>query len=118
MIKRAQHLSRARAHLLTIEYSQTRWFDSHHDVFRNRQMWEQREFLMDQGDSMSARFERICGSVNMLVDSHLALVRLEQTCQQIHQRAFAGSVLTNQGVHLSFLQTQVHLIERHCGSEG
>ena len=59
---------------------------------------------MNQNDSPGTRIDWISRRIGSPVDFHFARIGLHQTCQQIHQGALAGAVLTNQGVHFAFLQ--------------
>ena len=46
----------------------------------------------------------------LAVDEDLALVRLQQPVQDVHQRRLAGAVLAEQGVDLAWLDGQVDVV--------
>src|SRR5712692_1092136 len=95
-----------------IDHTKSRRLDSHQNVFRHRQVWEQRKLLMNERDSPEARIQRRRGNVNASFNFHRAAIRLKQTRQHIHQSAFARPILANQSVYLALLQLQTHAVQR------
>ena len=78
-----------------------------HDVLGDGEDRDQHEVLVDHadagGDGVAGRGERD----RLAVDDDLALGRLEQPVEHVHQRRLAGTVLTEQAVDLARLDGQV-----------
>ena len=117
MVKGFQDFEGALMKAALVNQAKPRRLHSHQNVFRHRQVWEQRKLLMNECDSSEARVQRCRGRVTSPLNLHRAAIRLKQTRQHIHQGAFAGSVLANQSVHLALLQPQAHTVQSHRGSE-
>ena len=75
--------------------------DPEHDVLGDRHHRDQHEVLVDHADPQVDRIARRAHRDRLPVDPDLALVRLVETVEDVHQRRLAGAVLAEQGVHLT-----------------
>ena len=75
--------------------------DPEHDVLRDRHHRDEHEVLVDHADSQVDRIARRPHRNRLPLDPELALVRLVETVEDVHQRRLARAVLAEQGVHLT-----------------
>ncbi|MNX85707.1 hypothetical protein D3C86_1175570 [compost metagenome] len=83
------------------------------DVFRNRHVSHQVQFLMDHGDAVLQRIERGIETDRRAFQANFAVVRLVDAGENLHQRRFAGAILAHQRMHGAALEVELHIIERH-----
>ena len=100
-----------------VEPPPARRLDSEQDVLGDGEVRAERELLMDEGDAAPPRLERRGRGVGPIVELHLAAVRMQRAGDDAHQRALAGAVLPDQGVHLAGVEHQVHAVQRHRRAE-
>ena len=81
-----------------------------HDVFCNGHDGHQHEVLVHHSDACGNRVGWRRKMRGFPIDQELALVRVIQPVQHIHEGAFAGAVLANQGQHLACGNRQVHIV--------
>ncbi len=68
--------------------------------------------LVDHADAGADSIGRRVEHLRLAVDQNLAFIRLIQAVQLPHQRAFAGAILAQQGVHLAGIHVQADLVVR------
>ena len=73
--------------------------------------------LVDHPDTRRDGVLRGVEADRLAVEQDLALVRLQQPVQHVHQRGLAGAVLAEQGVHLAGGHRQVDLVVGHQRTE-
>jgi hypothetical protein len=84
------------------------------DVFRDRQQWDQREFLVNDDDAevfaVGNRGELPLGA---LIENlaFIGSVRID-AAEHLHQRGFAGAVFAADGVDLAGLHHQIDIAQR------
>ena len=87
-------------------------------VFIHGQIVDQVQLLMDKRD---ARIQRLRGSMKLhgrAVQRNRALIGLQNAAQDIHQRAFARAVFTQQGADFALVQMKIHGLEHVVCPEG
>ena len=82
------------------------------DVLGDGEVAEEVEFLMDEGDPVGGRVGRAPRGVGQPGQAHLAAVRTDDAADDIHQRALAGAVLSDQAEDASRLQRESYLADR------
>ena len=85
-------------HGLAVDKSEPLWQDptAHVDVFRNRQIWEKTEFLVDRGDPDRAGVLRGQSSVLFAFDDNRPDVRRNQAAKNVLERRFSGAIFAHQ----------------------
>src|SRR5881227_1402060 len=68
---------------------------------------------MNKRNSSFARIQRTRGSIRAVFNLDRAGIRLDQTCQHVHERTLAGAILSDERMHFALLQTKVHAVEGH-----
>ena len=88
-----------------------------HDVLRHGQGIVQHEVLMDHGKALFDRDERRSDLHFFAVQENPALVSLEHSEKDVHQRRLSGAVFSEQRVDLSFFYPEIDLVVRRIGPE-
>ena len=73
------------------------------DVLGHRERIEQAEVLEHHGDAQRTRLLRRFHTYRLAIDGNAAFVSLHSAVDDLHQRGFAGAVLTQHGMDLSRL---------------
>ena len=81
------------------------------DVVHHRQLRHEREFLVDDADPGVPRRLRRLEDERPALDEHLARVRAHEPGDHLHERALAGAVLAEQGMHLRVSDRDVGAVE-------
>lgn len=82
------------------------------DVVGHAQMAAHVELLHDDGDAELMRFGDRIDVDFFALDEDLALVGVVYAGQDLHQRRFAGAVLPHKAQDLTFVDIQVHMVQR------
>ena len=82
------------------------------DVFRHRQVGEQGEILIDHLDPLANRFDRGQRGVFATIDDDRALVGRMDAGDDLDQRRFARSVLTDQAAYLAPADLEADIVQR------
>ena len=88
-----------------------------HDVLRHRHHRDQHEVLVHHPDAGIDRGLRRAELDRLARDHDLALVRVVQPVEDVHQRRLAGTVLTEQGVYFALTQVEVDVVVGHGARE-
>ncbi|GAP55680.1 hypothetical protein AHiyo6_22450 [Arthrobacter sp. Hiyo6] len=72
---------------------------------------------MHHADSRRHRLSGVLERNGLAVDKDFALGGVVKTVENIHQRGFAGAVLSQQAMHLSRLYHQINVVVGYQGSE-
>ncbi len=88
------------------------------DVFRHREVGEQRRLLIDAGDTEAMGFSGREGRDPVAADLDGAFIGLMSAGDDLDQCRFAGAVLAQQRMHLSGPQVERNAFERPDGPEG
>ena len=93
-----------------------RLLGSEENVSRNRQIWSDCQLLVNDPDTCRAGLMRRMEMHGLSIQGDLASIRELCSRQDLHQRAFARAVLSNQSVDLSRPYREIHALERtHAG---
>ena len=90
---------------------------AHEDVFRHCHVRAERQFLVNEGDAVTARVEWGRRAVRPAVDLDGARIRRERASQHVHERALPRPVLADECVNLPRFELEAHPVERHGGAE-
>ena len=88
-----------------------------HDVLGDRHHRDQHEVLVHHADAVLDRRLGRAELGRLAVDPDLALVRLVEAVDDVHQRRLAGAVLAEQRVHLALAQVEVDAVVRDDAGE-
>ncbi len=91
---------------------------AHEDVLGDRQVGEERGFLVDHGDAGVAGVAGAVEDDGLAVEQHLTGVRPVHSGEGLDQRRLARAVLTGEGVHLAGQQLQGDVPQGAYGAEG
>ena len=72
---------------------------------------------MDEGDAAAPRLERRGRGVRPIVELHFAAIGTQRAGDDTHQGTLAGAILTDQGVHFTRVEDQVHAVQRYRRAE-
>ena len=81
-------------------------FRAEEDVFGNGQERYRAQFLLDDGDAGVQRLLGVGEAAGLAVDEDFAVIRLDESHQDIEQRRLAGAVAAAQRMDLAPLQLQ------------
>ena len=87
------------------------------DVLGDREIAEEIELLVDEGDACAAGVRRGLRRVGQPVEDHAAAVRPDDTADHVHQRALAGAVLTDQADDAAAAESQADVAQRMDAEE-
>ena len=76
------------------------------DILRNRLVRELAQFLVNHDDPGIQRVAGPVGSECFAPQLDRSFIRLIDACQDLHQRRFAGTVLTDDAEHLALIQRE------------
>ena len=79
------------------------------DVFLDTEIWEQAEFLMDEGDACRLRIARRLRREFRAGELNAAPVALVDAAEDIHGGRLAGAVLADQAEHVAGLQLEANI---------
>ncbi len=96
-------LLRFLVHFLFVHHTGSHPLSSEKNIFRNRQIRNQCDFLMNKSNAKILRSGYVLNFNLLPVYSDLSLVRLVNTSKNVHQRRFARSVLAKKSEDLSFI---------------
>ena len=96
----------------SIRPSGGRLFAAEEDILGDAQMRNQREVLIDDADPGSRRFGGIGEGYRRAVQADFTAVALVQPGDDLDQRAFAGAVGAEQGMHFAVLNVEVDTAKR------
>ena len=113
-----QRLPRPLPGLAPIHQSQPRGLQAEDHVLRHREVWRQRELLVDHLHAGPTCFQRAARPVRGAVQLHLPRVGRQRPGEDSHQRALARAVLADERAYLARRHLQVHPVERDRGPEG
>ena len=88
-----------------------------HDVLGDRHHRDQHEVLVHHADPVLDRRARRAELGLLAVDQDLALVRVVEAVEDVHQRRLAGAVLAEERVHLALAQVEVDVVVRNDAGE-
>ena len=88
-----------------------------HDVLGDRHHRDQHEVLVHHPDAVLDRRLGRAELGRLAVDPDLALVRVVEAVDDVHQRRLAGAVLAEQRVHLALAQVEVDAVVRDDAGE-
>ena len=97
--------------LLAFAETETAFFNTQRNVFLHGQVRCQSQFLVNHGNARQPAHGGRSGCVRLAIKHDCARIGLFGTAQYFHQRAFPGSVLSNQGVDFAVPHFQVHAPE-------
>ncbi len=105
--------------LLAVEHADgaLRVFDAEHDVLGDREDRHEHEVLMDHADAGRDRVARPVELDRLVVDQDLALVRLVEAVQDVHEGRLARAVFAEQAENLAGLHDEVDPLVRHDPGE-
>src|SRR5207247_7484508 len=109
----AQESERAPPGRASIDPAPARWLDPEQDVLRYGQVRAEGELLVDEGDAAPPRLERGGRSVRSAVDVHRAATGTHSAGDDVRERALAGAVFPDQGVHLTRAEREIDPVQRH-----
>ena len=112
-----QHVPGEAARLGAVPQAAAPWLPAHQDVLRHREVREERELLVDEGDATVPRVARRARRVGRAADLHRARLRHEKAPQDAEERALAGPVLAEEGVHLAGAHLERRAVEGDRGPE-
>jgi hypothetical protein len=92
-------------------------FVAEHDVLGDGEDGDQHEVLVNHPDSGGHGVAGAGEALDDIVEEDLPVVGLVQAVQDIHQRRFTRTVLTEQGMDLSSLHGEVYVIVGDQGTE-
>jgi hypothetical protein len=81
-------------------------FLAEHDIGLDAQMRRKGQLLVNHGDAGRSRIARPLGRVRLAPEHHLARIRPDRAAQDLHERALARPILTDQGMHISSVDAQ------------
>ena len=87
------------------------------DILGHREDRDQHEMLVHHADPGGDRVLGRPDGHGLAVEPYLALVRLHQPVEDVHQRRLAGAVLAEQGADLAGLDGQVDVVIGHEAAE-
>src|SRR5262249_10121616 len=99
------------------EPAQTMRLHPEKDVLCHRKMRAQGKLLMNVGNSATPGLQRISGAINVALQGDGPGVRPEGSGHDVHQRALARAVLTDDGVTLALPHGEVNAIQGRRGSK-
>jgi len=88
-----------------------------HDVLGDGEHRDQHEVLVDHADPCGHRVTGTREVLHLVVEQDLALVRLVQAVQHVHECRLAGAVLPQEAVDLTGLDREVDVVVRHQCAE-
>src|SRR5215831_10823450 len=88
------------------------------DVFGDRQVRREAQFLMHEADAERLGFRRVLRIDLSPVEDNLAAVLPHDSGENLHQRGFARAVFANQRMNLAAPRREVHPRERPRAGEG
>ena len=105
-------------HRLVVQPSAARLLVAEKDVLRDRQVFGQRELLVDQHDAACLGRARAVEMHRRAADTQLARARRLVAGQDLDHRALAGAVLADQTDDASWRQIQAHTVQHLHRAEG
>jgi len=118
MVQQPQRLFNLAAHVAAADEAEGRRFDAQEDVFLDREVGRQAQFLVDHRDAGGAGVERPARRVRPALQDHAPGVGLKGAGEDLHEGALAGAVLADEGVDLAGANVEVHLNQRPGRAEG
>ena len=88
-----------------------------HDVLGDGHHRDEHEVLVHHPDAVLRSRPAASAGDRLALDEDLALVRLVQAVDDVHQRRLAGAVLTEQRVHLAAAEIEVDAVVRDDARE-
>ena len=79
------------------------------NILGDCQIGEQIEFLVDEGDAAAGRISRFQRRVGRAGKPHCAAAGLQDSADDIHQRALARAILADETQDAATLERQVHI---------
>ncbi len=87
------------------------------DVLGHGEHRDQHEVLVDHADPGVDRVLGGAGCLRLAVDQDLALIRLQQPVEDVHQRGLARPVLAEQAADLAWVNPEVDVVVGHEAAE-
>ena len=87
-------------------------FVAEKNIRRDIEIIRQVEFLMDQRDAILLRVPNRPDLNRPAIQFNGALIRRVHPGENLHHRAFAGTVLAHQGQNLTLIQGEVDIVQR------
>ena len=109
---RGQHRARAGAEGGAIEKTCVTWQITEAEIFGDREIGAEREFLVDHRDAELAGGERRSGRDCAALEQNLAGIRRVNAGKNFPERALAGAVFTDERVARAALDGERNLVER------
>ncbi len=114
-IERVQHLPALVLHRLVVHHEAKRWLSSgiaaQVDVLSDVEVRYQVELLVNGADAELLGMSRTVDAYLLTLDLDLARIRHISASQHLHERGLAGTVLTQQDVHLSGEEVKAHVLK-------
>ena len=87
-------------------------------VFIDREVVDEVQFLMDEGDPRVQRLTGVLESLRLVVQQNLPCVGPEHAAQNVHQRAFARAVLAQQRADFPAAKRKIDGFQHVVRAEG
>src|SRR6478672_804948 len=84
-----------------IHKSETRWLRAEENIFFDREMRREIQFLINHRDAAAPRVQGISGRVRFAIKKHFPAVWHERPAERFHERAFAGAVFADERVNFA-----------------
>ena len=81
------------------------------DVFRHVQVGKDHWLLIDRSDAVILRLSRIADLNKLVIQQHLTLIGFVNPRHDLDQGGFSRAILPDQGVNLSWIDFQRHIIQ-------
>ncbi len=117
--KLLQHRAATLCDLAPIRNAETAWLVAEKDVFADREIGSKRQLLIDDGDTVGARGDRIAFGDRRAIDENLAPgVRRIGARENFDEGRFSGAVLAHERVKLAGADRERYVFQRLHGVEG
>ena len=70
--------------------------DAQQDVFHDRKVRRERKLLIDNGDPLLSRVERVTRAIGLAIEPHLTFIRLMRAGEDFHERALPSPVFADE----------------------
>ena len=87
------------------------WVATREDVFRHREIGKDGRLLVHGDDPEPVRVLRAADSLGLTLDEEPAVVGLDDTRQDLHERRLAGAVLADERVHRPGLDREADVVQ-------
>ena len=107
----SSHLRASLAHGGGIDHPKAARLAAEKHVLHHRQLRNQVQFLMDDGDAGALGFDGVADLHGLAVDQDLARIGLVDAAQNLHERRFARAVFTHQRMNFTGADLEFDTLE-------